>query len=309
MDIEAEFRAHLAARGIETPDPITADGALHRAHVVGHRAGSRNLAYTCHTDGKPAGWFQEHKSGVTGTWTSDASQPFTPADRQRIEAAKTARAKQERQRQERAAETARRLWERAKPVSGMGHPYLERKHVQAFGLRTLHAWSRRVQDDKGEWHSVHVKNALLVPLRDAEGRLLNLQAVFPEPHSRLCRDKDFLPGGRLGGLFHVIGQSTPTLIICEGYATGATLHQETGERVFCALSAGNLLPVARTVRKLYPGGRIVLAADNDANTPGNPGLTKAREAARAVGAAVALPPIPGDFNDWAAELRKTHGTH
>lgn len=307
MDIAEAFRAHLAQRGIETA-PIIPDGRLHRACVVGHRSGSKNLAYVLHADGQAAGWFQEHKSGITGTWKAEASQPFTPADRQRIEAARRERAEQERQRQERAAETARRLWERARPVSGMAHPYLERKHVHAFGLRVLSSWTRRIQDDKGQWQSVHVKNALLVPLRDAEGRLWNVQAIFPERHPLLARDKDFLPGGRLGGLFHAIGPPTPTLIVCEGYATGATLHQETGERVFCAMSAGNLLPVARTVRKLYPGGRIVIAADNDAHTPGNPGLTKAHEAARAVGAAVAVPPIPGDFNDWAAELRTTHGT-
>ena len=41
-----------------------------------------------------------------------------------------------------------------------------------------------------------------------------------------------------------------------------------------------------------------MCADNDEHTPGNPGLTKAREAAVSVGALLAVPPCVGDFNDF-----------
>jgi len=57
----------------------------------------------------------------------------------------------------------------------------------------------------------------------------------------------------LGGLFHAIGDATlDELIICEGYATGASLHEATGFQVLCAMSAGNLLPVAQAVRNADP---------------------------------------------------------
>ena len=105
-------------------------------------------------------------------------------------------------------------------------------------------------------------------------------------------------GGRLGGLFHVIGKPGPEVIICEGYATGASLHTATGYQVLCAMSAGNLLHVAKAVRTVDYRKKIIIAADNDLKTPGNPGLTAAKKAAQAVRGLLAVPPIAGDFNDF-----------
>ncbi|MDT8281124.1 MAG: DUF3631 domain-containing protein, partial [Erythrobacter sp.] len=62
-------------------------------------------------------------------------------------------------------------------------------------------------------------------------------------------------------------------------------------------SAGNLRPVADAIRNKLPDVQIIIAADNDSETDGNPGITKATEAAQAVGGAVAIPGIHGDFND------------
>jgi len=63
-------------------------------------------------------------------------------------------------------------------------------------------------------------------------------------------------------------------VVCEGYATGATIHEATGLAVIVAFDAGNLLPVARFFREKKPDWLIVIAADNDAwtDTPiKNPG--------------------------------------
>ena len=92
------------------------------------------------------------------------------------------------------------------------------------------------------------------------------------------------------------------MLICEGYATGATLHDESGYRVYLAFSANNLLAVGRIVREKLPNAEIVFCADND-TAAGNPGLTKANEAAAVVGGSVAVPPIFGDFNDYALYLQ------
>ena len=83
------------------------------------------------------------------------------------------------------------------------------------------------------------------------------------------------------------------MLLCEGFATGATLHQATGHATAACFSAGNLLSVAKVLRGKFPELRLVLCADNDAHTPGNPGLTKAREAARAVGGLLAFPRFDG----------------
>lgn len=94
------------------------------------------------------------------------------------------------------------------------------------------------------------------------------------------------------------------MLIAEGFATAATLHEESGYRVYMAFTANNLLAVGRIVRAKLPDAEIVFCADNDTRTPDNPGLTKATEAARDVGGSVAAPPIHGDFNDYAMYLRE-----
>ena len=61
--------------------------------------------------------------------------------------------------------------------------------------------------------------------------------------------------------------------------------------------------MAWALRRKYPAHALVLAADDDFATEGNPGLTSARQAALAVGGAVLAPLFPAvrdggtDFND------------
>lgn len=299
------FKAAMLESGIEPPDRVQADGVLHRFHIAGHKAGSLNGAYKLHLDGaKPAGYFEDFKTGIKTTWKADApARRMTEAERNQHEAQKRQTEQRQQAKQQRAAEQAGKLWEQAKEISGRGdHPYLIRKGVEPHSLRLLPAWNKRANQG-GQWISIVVKNALVVPLVDIRGRLHNLQAIFAEIEPTLGRDKDFLAGGRMGGLFHCIGQPTTEKIICEGYATGASLFEATGLQTFCALSAGNLKTVAELVRKHRPTARIIIAADNDEKTPGNPGLKAAQIAARAVGGVLAMPPIAGDFNDWANENR------
>ncbi len=66
-----------------------------------------------------------------------------------------------------------------------------------------------------------------------------------------------------------------------------------------AFNAGNLKPVAKILREKFPDLPIVVCADNDTKTEGNPGVTKATEAAAAVDGLVASPDASGDFNDLA----------
>lgn len=74
--------------------------------------------------------------------------------------------------------------------------------------------------------------------------------------------------------------------------------------MYIAFTANNLLAVGRIVRKHLPDVKIIFTADNDLNTNGNPGLTKATEAAAAIGGFVAFPPIAGDFNDYAIQMQE-----
>lgn len=277
-----EFREAMHRAGLPAPERIEADGLLHRFYVEGDRRGCCNGWYCLHTDGRAAGVFGSWKTGVRATWaangrrlTDDERETF----RRQIEAAKAKAQAERRAEHEAGARAAAFVCERDGPANP-GHPYLTAKAVQPHNL----------------WQSGH---ALLVPLYDVHGRLWNLQTIQPNGTKR------FKPG-RAGGLFSPIGDLTnpTTLLICEGWATGATLHEETGHPVLCAMNAGNLLPVAKAARAAWPAADLVICADNDRKTPGNPGLTAATAAAKAVGARLAVPQfrdgVSGtDFNDLA----------
>lgn len=139
-----------------------------------------------------------------------------------------------------------------------------RKQVGAFGVRDL-------------------RGQIVVPLRDENGVLHSLQFITPDGR------KTFLTGGRKRGCYHAIGRPDAALCIAEGYATGATIYQATGLATAVAFDAGNLKPVAMVLRRKFPRLTLLIAADNDTETPGNPGLTAAHTAAKAVGAVVAVP--------------------
>ncbi len=294
--------------GITPPLEVIGDGKLHRFHVGGHRRGTQKGAYVLHLDRKPAGWFQDFKSGISGTWKAGGGRwCLDESTRQTIKVERQRRQAEIQGRDLKRVCQARVIWGRAKPCTE--HPYLTRKGVRSHGLR-IGDWPKWIEAVDG-WRRVIIQGALLVPLLDKAGKLWNLQAIFPEVHAELGRDKDFMRG-RKKGLFFAIGALSDTLLVAEGYATAATVHESTGHRVYVAFDAGNLKPVALTVRKLHPAACIIIAADNDRHTAGNPGVTKAREAALAVGGLISIPEIPEgvsgtDWNDlhqwWAAHGR------
>ncbi len=169
-------------------------------------------------------------------------------------------------------------------------PYLVRKGVQGYGVRYA----------AGGW--------LLVPLRDADGELWNVQRIAPERAGE-GPEKLFLKGGRKSGLWHWCGDpaNAPSLLVAEGYATAASVHHATGRPVAVAFDAGNLSHVARALRKAHPAALIVICADDDCatetKTGRNPGREYSKIAADMVHGAVVLPdalPEGGsDFNDMA----------
>ena len=81
------------------------------------------------------------------------------------------------------------------------------------------------------------------------------------------------------GRFHAMGKLGRRILIAEGYATAATLHEITGHAVACAFTASNLMPVAEALRKKYPDAVLIIRADDDHTEEGNPGLTNATAAA------------------------------
>jgi len=262
-------------------------------------------------DGGRIKLFSDQRGGIAWNWSAGQQQKFfinrqsgallDETERNRIRAEQQRRQRERQDRQNQAASRACAIKSAAQP-SPPDHPYLTKKRVQPHGVR-MAAWHRHYRDNAGNYQKLLIENTLIVPMYNEKGLCRNLQAIFPKVVPELGRGKDFLPGGETGGLFWWIGaKKTNPILIAEGFATAATLHEETGYRVYIAFSAGNLLAAGRIVHKHLPDVKIIFCADNDENTPGNPGVTKATEAAAAIGAYVAIPPIAGDFNDYAAYI-------
>ncbi|MDD2729297.1 DUF927 domain-containing protein [Malikia sp.] len=287
----AAFSDAIRAAGLTPPDVIEADGAIHRFSSSG-KLGDESGWYVLHLDGVPAGSFGCWRAGLSSTWCAKAANEMTQAERdahrQRVEAMRQQREADRIQRQQEAQAEAARRWEAAAPATA--HGYLIRKGIQAHGARI-----------EGE--------LLLVPMRDADGVLWNVERIRPEAGT----PKKGLFGGRRKGCFHLIGQPQEAgpLVICEGFATGASIHEATGHPVAVAFDAGNLHPVSLALRAKYPQARLILAADDDwKRTDGNIGMDKATAAARAVGGLRAVPRFPEDCRpDDATDFNDLHQLH
>lgn len=307
--ILAQFRQAAEARGLLLPDRLDADGKLHRCELRGGPKSKKDGAYLLHVDGVPAGGFQNFRDGLDWeNWRADIGRQLTPeeeaASRARIEAQRVAREADAKAKRAKARRKANAIWNNAKPAPD-DHSYLLRKGVPAHGLR-VGSWPKWVEVRPGEWREERIPGALLVPMRSASGTLHSLQAIYQDKVDG--RDKDFLPGGEKAGKFHLIGEVSPDKPLCvaEGYATAASSHQATGWPVAVAFDAGGLEPVARVLREAYPGAAILICADDDHRTQGNPGRSKAEAAAKAVGGGVAVPDFGPDRPEDATDFNDLH---
>jgi phage/plasmid primase-like uncharacterized protein len=274
----------MEQRGLIAPREIHADGKIHRCDVRGKR-GKGDGSYILFPEGKvPAGGFQNWKDGQGWeNWSYDLGRRrLTPEEVREIQLKKVVaereRAEQDAKDIEPARQRAQQIWSRAREGS---HPYLERKLIALNGARILHG-------------------ALVVPARTIEGELRGLKFIPQDPKQK----KRWMTGSRPRGAFHAIGGSgRDRIVIAEGFATAASIHAATGDVVLVAFDCGNLQPVAEAVREKYPHAKIIIAADDDWKTKGNPGFTKAMDAAVAVDGLVAFPDnLAGDetdFNDLA----------
>ena len=290
QEVERAFLNEVAARLGNAPEALSS-GKLARFDDPEGKRGNRACWAVLHLDNRPAGAFGNWRTGEQHTWRA-SGKPQTEAEHREMRKV-SARASLDRDLQNAkaqriAAEKARSMWKEAAPAS-VQHAYLAQKRVPPVAVHEL----------RGE---------LLVPLRDIEGALWSLQRI------RQDGSKRFLTGGRVRGLFCLLGHKLPEtgeLYLAEGWATAATIARETNLPVAAAMNSGNLKPVAQCIRAARPGLALVIAADNDHRTRGNPGMTAGAEAARAVSGTLTWPRVCmandcqcTDFNDLANCGRK-----
>jgi len=234
-----------------------------RCAVVGDR--EKRGWYKLHA--LPVGGGDELIVGSFGVWSANDQAPqkilLKREDRPRItpEQAEAIRARQLADRKAADADLLRRHEIAARKAGGWWRKcgevgesaYLSRKGLPAgrlFGAR------------------LSPSGNLVIPVQDGKGKTWGLQVVYHDPaiKKRKGRDKDFCPAGLAKkGHFFLLGSpmAGSVALLCEGFATGASLHEATGLPVVVAFDAGNLLPVAQAVCKTYRGLRLLVCADDD----------------------------------------------
>jgi putative DNA primase/helicase len=281
-NIQEKFSYKLYCAGLETADIIIADGRLHRFHILGDRRGTRNGWYILYPDFPAVGIFGCWKRHIKEKWLQHQAGILTVADTRKaferlhsIDSICKGTFVVEFVAQQDALD----LWHSA-PQAYDRHGYLCRKNIGSHGLR---------------YH----RGALLIPVRDADNNFYGLQQIWPKGEKR------FFKGTIVSGHFYLIGEmNSGTLLVCEGYATGATLFEVTGHSVAVCFNSHNLTPATLAIRKAWPSLNIIVCADDDHAYQNNPGLTAASTAARAANAKMVVPlfnlprkPEDTDFND------------
>jgi len=286
-DFVSAFITDIVNNGImpkSTKDIVPCD-RFRRISGQTDKGAKRSISYWLRIEHDFAyGYAKDFKTGVERRFKSyNNDQNLSRSDIARIKAMLKARqAEQDAEiaaRHAKIAQRAKNIWAAA---SVTGHsPYAESKKINPI--------SARYQGQR-----------LLISLHDTETlEIVSWQRIFPDGKKR------FPFGGRKQGCSHAIGQINPAypIVLCEGYSTGATIHEATKMPVVVAFDAGNLIHVAKALRKKYHTAQIIIAADNDESQTG-------QKAAKAVtekidNCIIVMPDVVGcDFNDIGLEATK-----
>ncbi len=160
------------------------------------------------------------------------------------------------------------------------HPYILKKGIKPIGIKQL-------------------RENLVIPMY-SKNTLSGLQFIDSNGN------KKFAKGSMLAGSYFRIDGTHGMVFLCEGYATGATIHSLTNSTVYIAFSANNLKNVYHLLKHKYK--EVVIAADNDHQKSNNTGITAAIEATDGnLFAKIVYPPSTdgvSDFNDLFLKNQK-----
>lgn len=278
---------------VEGEHPIM-DGLPHRIGVEGKPHGQDGY-YRAFADGHPNAYFMNHRTGEAKKWLYSG---YAAPKEDRAKALEENAAKLAQRQAEIEAAHAAVAQEVAHRLATM-QTVTEAKECPAYLAR------KGCLPHPGT--KVDADNNLVVPVYGADGNVQTMQTINAEG------DKRFARGGKMRGGFHAIdGQHTlnaaKMIVICEGWATAASIREATGLPTVAAFNCRNLQPVAESIRESHPDAQIVIAGDDDTQTKGNPGRAAAAQAAAAVNGLAVFPYFPHvdamekpgtDFNDLA----------
>lgn len=236
MSIE-DFRHEMIKHGLNPPIDIR-PGVWERFPGIEQKNGSKDACCMLFPD-MQAGVFKDfryHDDYLN--WFADGEKSEMTQEQIDFFIKKNIEAEEKRERQwaEKAAE--------AKAFCGcldqadINHPYLVDKQVKPFGI-------------------LQAGEKLVIPLSDGSGGIMTYQTIDQDGNKKL------MFGGKKQGCAFPMTGTNDIIFICEGFSTGASIHEATGKTVLVAIDAGNLRPVVESVIEKKMPGKIIVAADND----------------------------------------------
>jgi len=290
----------IAATGLPTPEPHQLEVAVDNDRPVkwstnGKKLDRAGFCFVRQIDQILVASFGCMRSGIRKNWSSKTRNDMDDVDwiahiKRREELSKQLQEDAE-FKAAAAAIKAQGIWAKARPADD-SQPYLLTKNVSPHGSR--------VEGDN-----------LLIPcyrLDDEAGSftISTLQTISPD--GEVFKKRFLINSTKKGGFYEITNKEAPKdqLILCEGFATGASIFEATGVSTLVCFDAGNLPTVAKLIRAKYPHFKLIIAADDDWKNDINTGLVKAKQAALVVGGYMTIPQFPinrgakdTDFNDLA----------
>jgi putative DNA primase/helicase len=287
----------IVATGLPPPEPRQLEAAINKDKPVrwstnGKKSDRAGFCFVRQIDRILFASFGCMRSGIRENWSSknknDMDSTQWQAHLKRREELSKKLQEDAKFKASEAAIKAQGRWEKARPADD-SQPYLLTKNVQPYRLR------------------VEGENLLIPGYRfdDEAGSftISTLETISPSGEKFLMKD-----GTKKGSFYEITNKEAPKdqLILCEGFATGASIFEATGISTLVCFDAGNLPTVAELIRAKYPDFKLIIAADDDWKNDINTGLVKAQEAALEVGGYLTFPRFPKDrgvkdtdFNDLA----------
>lgn len=235
------------------PDEIILDGEMHRFWVSG-KPSDKTGWYRGYADNIPAGSFGDWKQNINEKWRADtdAMSDETPMDAAArlvaIEENRKVRELEKLRKQQITAANSLEIWNNSNDASD-DYPYLLAKKIKAHGAK------------------IGPDGRLITPLYNIDQTLTSLQRIGPNG------SKQYEEGGKCAESFcciPLLGETEPAevLYFVEGFATGATVHEQTGFPVIVCYTASNLAKMVGIFREKMPGQKFIVVGDNDASGTG-----------------------------------------
>lgn len=238
----------MRSHGFEPKGRFIADDKWHQAYYMDERGSDCSGAYSLDLnpdDPKGCVFTRKNKDDKKG-WRPEKTKNLTKAEKrdlkERYEAEKKRKDLEEQKKHEKIS---RRLskWYKAVDTYPTDHAYARRKGIETHGVKLRKA-----------------RNELVIPLYGTDGKIWTIQRITAYGGKFL-----FTGGRKQGGYFPLCKKSEDLsiILICEGFATGASIRQATGLPVFVAIDSGNLSDVIIALRQKYPASKFLICADND----------------------------------------------